>query len=74
MIPRIELPRTRAGWRKLFWLALYRCPKHRERLEPIAGTRVGRCVNGVTRWPRGLWAALRCNRDGGPYLDHESYP
>lgn len=64
---RIRFPRTKAGWLRLFWLTLRRCPvDHAPLLRdwPLYDDGVTRyCFRceGVSYWPTGFWHLLRMN-------------
>jgi hypothetical protein len=63
----VRLPRTIAGWVKLTWLTLRRCPTcHRvlQRDWPLHEQRDELwCIPcGFVRFPRGFWNALRWNK------------
>lgn len=64
MINHMRFPRTRLGWKRLFWLTLHRCPVHHKKLYrdwelyDDGRTLYGFCCDGVSMWPRGWWWTL----------------
>lgn len=63
----IRWPRSWFGWKRLFWLSLYRCPIHHKPLVadwPLYDdgvTSYAFCCEGIGIWPGGLLNALRGN-------------
>lgn len=64
---KFRFPRKAAGWRRLFWLTLRRCPTHHRRLSRVSNPPDDQLTHfcfdcpDVSMWPVGFFKILYLN-------------